>query len=98
MCHTPPRARQRPTEALAAYDDALRLITNTRERDYLQLRRARLRSALTVHRPDVITRGPIMTEPLADSHVYETPGAGQPHTREPLHSGGEFLDVAGRLT
>jgi predicted RNA polymerase sigma factor len=35
----------RPTEALAAYDDALRLVTNTRERDHLQLRRARLRSA-----------------------------------------------------
>jgi predicted RNA polymerase sigma factor len=36
---------ERPTEALAAYDDALRLVTNTRERDHLQLRRARLRSA-----------------------------------------------------
>lgn len=36
---------ERPTEAPAAYDDALRLVTNTRERDYLQLRRARLWSA-----------------------------------------------------
>lgn len=36
---------ERPTEAVAAYDDALRLVTNTRERDHLQLRRARLRSA-----------------------------------------------------
>jgi len=36
---------ERPKEALAAYDDALRLVTNTRERDHLQLRRARLRSA-----------------------------------------------------
>jgi RNA polymerase sigma factor (sigma-70 family) len=35
----------RPTEALAAYDDALRLVTNTRERDHLLVRRARLRSA-----------------------------------------------------
>ena len=36
---------QRPAEALTAYDDALRLVTNTRERDHLQLQRARLRSA-----------------------------------------------------
>ena len=36
---------ERPTEAVAAYDDALRLVTNTRERDHLQLCRARLRSA-----------------------------------------------------
>jgi predicted RNA polymerase sigma factor len=36
---------ERPTEAVAAYDAALRLVTNTREHDHLQLRRARLRSA-----------------------------------------------------
>ena len=35
----------RPAEALAAYDAALRFVTNARERDHLQLRRARLRSS-----------------------------------------------------
>ena len=35
----------RPADAVAAYDQALRLVANARERDHLQLRRARLRTS-----------------------------------------------------